>query len=1722
QTQIDRVDLTTGDTTNVFAVGRPPQDMAVVTSSAHGPWVVFKTPKNHLAAQTLASADSQPLALDHQLLTPAVLSEAKLVSQDSSSFVVTTGANRAWLVVVAWANSVMAVEAVLPIHVSVQTLPAFSTVQKQSGSPFELVATLVSPTEMQVRDLASPSTFVSLGLPEHLASQGPIVYAQLVPANDLATTAALITLQSGNVALLNSSAVIWSRAEALTDTVDMQWLDILGSIEWSQESDELAEEPAVTQQRSSVALYLRRWRLHLQRLGHTLTTLGWESLWSPAPAFNPAPNDPFDPATMALHELRHTSAPEKLAVFLSSTGMVTALNAAHGHIMWATFLPQSAASPTVDGVTFTHLFVIRPAMVRPPPLLAAVGQTASGSTVVYHINALTGEVVPMTAESSTPLVLPFAAHQAYQMPFEDPLSRNQVLAVLAKDSLQLTLVPNTAETRAALASQASMLSLVISMADQASSNTTTMPFAMAGFHPVLLADSQDMASARLVQNWALQFPEPEHLVQVTPRRGYERVASLGRVLGNRSVLYKFLNPHSLAVITANEAVDSTTPGTTTLGFYLIDAVSGAILYHAEHRHARYDPTVHPVHVVQCENWVVYQYWWEDTGASIDPANHNARDHYGGKGYVTVVLDQFESAHPDTRLDATVFSSRDGHQPYIASKSFLLTEKITALGVTTTQNGVAVRELVLGLASGRVTTLPRLLLDPRRPVKEPTDEQKQEGLAKYDAVLPNNPKWTLSYYQAVWNVQHITSAPAQFESTSLVLAYGLDVFFTQVNPSGTFDQLSQSFSKPMLVMTIVGLVTGVVVSSTMLRRKRLPAMGFKKSTGKGRLDKYYQLAKEQGYRARSAFKLIQLNKKFNFLGSSRCVVDLCAAPGGWLQVAKKYMPVSSLLIGIDLAPIKPIPGVITFQEDITTEKCRVQLRTELKTWRADLFLHDGAPNVGTAWLQDAYSQTELTLMALKLAVEFLNKGGTFVTKVFRSKDYNNLLWVFNQLFTKVEATKPPSSRNVSAEIFVVCRGFIAPKKIDPRLLTPKYVFQDLDLTDETQTANFNILKPAKRQRNRDGYEEGNYTLHRKLDAYEFIDGKTPVNSLATYNQITFDTPESQKLKELGATTPIIVDICQDLKLLGRMDFRNLLRWRMKIRKALNKDEDEDATSASAKTKQHSSANAKEGEQKDAESEEDEEEDINELLAKATREEMKRVKRLRRKANEKRQKSVIRMQLGMDTPGDIGLEQEGVGASANSSQPLFNLRAVDATNALAKVRKGEMAVALQEDSDSELDYHEAKTKEEFLATQYGHGESDENAGSGASDDDTLAELESQMNYHYEQFKQQQRDRDAKLQVEHNHLMDEEFVGFDERPKVSSDDSDDSDSDSMANDEDELDSDDSETGQNIPNTDTRDRRSKRKRTLITKLDSDDDDSGGDGTLAADRPTKKLTKSAALWFNQPLFRDAGISDESDGAADSAIDDQMESEFANASTAVSDVSGTKHPAVVDQAAVASDAESSGSELDNEDDERVARNKGILGISLSAGHISLLTRALVTAEAMTIAHQLVNQQKSLGSVIDEGFNRYTFNDAEGLPEWFLDDERRHSQRAIPVTKEAVRIVRERMKALDARPIKKIAEAKARKKRRAARRIEKLQKKANNIADNEDMTEGEKSKSINQLMAKKGKKDDQAPKLVVARHGNRGLQGRPKGVKGRYKMVDPRMKKELRAAKRRQKTKGRRK
>ena len=223
-----------------------------------------------------------------------------------------------------------------------------------------------------------------------------------------------------------------------------------------------------------------------------------------------------------------------------------------------------------------------------------------------------------------------------------------------------------------------------------------------------------------------------------------------------------------------------------------------------------------------------------------------------------------------------------------------------------------------------------------------------------------------------------------------------------------------------------------------------------------------VAKEQGYRSRAAFKLTQINRKFSILQNARTVLDLCAAPGGWTQVCSRSLPTdsSSTIVAVDILPIRPMRNVISLLGDITTEKCKAAIRATLQGAGADVVLCDGAPNVGASYDRDAYEQNELALHALKCATEHLRKNGTFVTKLYRSRDYSAYLWVAKQFFRTIQAVKPTASRSQSAEIFLVCTGYVDPDKIAARMFDPKCVFEQVD---GQATGGGTRIKRARRPR-----------------------------------------------------------------------------------------------------------------------------------------------------------------------------------------------------------------------------------------------------------------------------------------------------------------------------------------------------------------------------------------------------------------------------------------------------------------------------------------------------------------------------------------------------------------------------------------------------------------------------------------------------------------------------------
>lgn len=504
-----------------------------------------------------------------------------------------------------------------------------------------------------------------------------------------------------------------------------------------------------------------------------------------------------------------------------------------------------------------------------------------------------------------------------------------------------------------------------------------------------------------------------------------------------------------------------------------------------------------------------------------------------------------------------------------------------------------------------------------------------------------------------------------------------------------------------------------------------------------------------------------------------------------------MPANSLIVGVDLSPIKAIPRCITFQSDITTDKCRATIRQHFKTWKADTVLHDGAPNVGTAWVQDSFNQAELALQAMKLATEFLCEGGTFVTKVFRSKDYNSLLWVFNQLFTKVEATKPPSSRNVSAEIFVVCQGFKAPKRIDPKFLDPRSVFAEL--ADPTPNNEAKVFNPEIKKRKRDGYEEGNWTQFKEVSASEFIQTTDPIAMLGSLNRFSFDQPPNgdvalAALEKLPETTKEIRDCCNDLRVLGRKEFRNLLKWRLRCREIFGF-----ATKKSAKEAADAAEEVAEVEPMD------EELKIQEELQALSEKESSRKKRERRRENEKKQREIIRMQLHMTAPTEIGMEQAG----PNGEGSMFALKAVDKSGAVNKIAKGKMGILTEKEARPDHDM--------------GMGSGDEVDDSDAEED----QLDTYMDAMYEQYQERKSETDAKYRAKkaRKEHEDDDWEGFSADGHGSDDE-----------DELEQDSSDDDSEDETPG-----------KSLITDLERAQEKKGG------------LSRRAVQFFDQDIFKDIG-----------------------------------------------------------------------------------------------------------------------------------------------------------------------------------------------------------------------------------------------------------------------------
>jgi 23S rRNA (uridine2552-2'-O)-methyltransferase len=188
--------------------------------------------------------------------------------------------------------------------------------------------------------------------------------------------------------------------------------------------------------------------------------------------------------------------------------------------------------------------------------------------------------------------------------------------------------------------------------------------------------------------------------------------------------------------------------------------------------------------------------------------------------------------------------------------------------------------------------------------------------------------------------------------------------------------------------------------------------------------YYRKAKEEKYRSRAAYKLLQVARKYQFIKPSYVVVDLGAAPGGWLQVSQKLVGEKGFILGVDLKPIPSfdLPNVHTIVSDITDPQTVSNIK-EILPHPADVVISDVSPNISGVWELDHARQIGLARKSLQIAVSILKSKGNFFMKVFQGDMFNDFLKEVKQHFTFVKLIKPKASRARSAELYILAMVFV---------------------------------------------------------------------------------------------------------------------------------------------------------------------------------------------------------------------------------------------------------------------------------------------------------------------------------------------------------------------------------------------------------------------------------------------------------------------------------------------------------------------------------------------------------------------------------------------------------------------------------------------------------------------------------------------------------------------------
>jgi 23S rRNA (uridine2552-2'-O)-methyltransferase len=193
------------------------------------------------------------------------------------------------------------------------------------------------------------------------------------------------------------------------------------------------------------------------------------------------------------------------------------------------------------------------------------------------------------------------------------------------------------------------------------------------------------------------------------------------------------------------------------------------------------------------------------------------------------------------------------------------------------------------------------------------------------------------------------------------------------------------------------------------------------------EHFYKEAKRTGYRARSAFKLQQIQSRFHLIPKNGIVIDLGAAPGGWSQVAKELVGEQGVVIGADLSSIKPLENIQFIQGDITKSETVEQIKDLMNGRSADVVLSDMSPDISGNYSVDQARSAWLCECALSVVQQMLRPGGHFICKIFEGEDTKSFIEKVKQQFMVVKTFSPEASRKSSSEVYILAKSFKKPYK-----------------------------------------------------------------------------------------------------------------------------------------------------------------------------------------------------------------------------------------------------------------------------------------------------------------------------------------------------------------------------------------------------------------------------------------------------------------------------------------------------------------------------------------------------------------------------------------------------------------------------------------------------------------------------------------------------------------------